>query len=412
MTNNQLKYEFTASEGLKQFFSGKQFVIEYPMDITQIPEGVLAIPFVSCVLPIIWLTDSELCLSELDQAFYECIPNVKSGYTDMFPESYFGGQIKVGKVVECDRLALEKCASFFSGGLDATQTLVSHLEEKPHLISIWGSDIRFDNEEGWRAMHSGIAEVARRFDLPDVQIRTNFREFDDEGALHQRFSLQLKDGWWHGVKHGIALLGHAAPYAYIMRLKRVYIGSSHCPADGVVRCASNPAIDNHVRFADCQVVHDGFEFNRQDKVGNVVRYVRSTGNKLTLHVCWQTQTGKNCCRCEKCYRTIASIMAEGEDPKEYGFELADATVSDMRRYIVDGKVLNANLAISGWMHIHNKIVDNKKQLRKKAYWKHIKWIAESDFANYESIKMPLLYRMRIWLSQFRFYQMLHQLKEQ
>lgn len=389
-----IKYDFTVTQGLGCYFSGKPFEIYYQEDMTCVPDGVAVIPFVCNVLPIIWLTDSVLKLPELDKSFYECIPEVKKGYETMFPESNFAGRIEAEHILACDRPSEGRCAAFFSGGLDATQTLISHFEEKPDLISIWGADIKFGNEEGWNNVHNGIKRTCERFRLRDVVIRSSFREFDNEGELDARFGKQLQDGWWHGVKHGIALLGHAAPYAYLNGLKRVYIGSSHCPADGKVRCASNPTIDNFVRFADCRVVHDGFEFNRQDKMHNIVQYAAETGIRIDLHVCWMSQSGSNCCRCEKCYRTMASLMAEGVSPLDYGFEYFPQTIADMQRYIVDGKALNQNLAKSCWKHIHDKACENIALLKSKNYWKYMKWIAKADFLDYENINMPLYYRIR------------------
>lgn len=287
-----------------------------------------------------------------------------------------------------------QCATFFSGGLDATQTLVSHFDEKPHLISVWGSDIWFDNEDGWRNTHQNIAEISKRFSLPDVVIRSSFREFDCESALDKRFSAQLKDGWWHGVKHGIGLLGHAAPYAFLEGLDTVYIASSNCPADGPVRCASSPLIDNHVRFHGCRVVHDGFHFSRQDKAHNIVRYCETTGRDFFVHVCWESQSGHNCCRCEKCYRTIAAIIVEGACPEKYGFDRTLDTLPDMQRFLIGENKLTPFLSETQWVHIRERILANMKVLKKTVYWKHIRWLRHSDFANPNTIKMPLLYRVK------------------
>jgi len=194
-------------------------------------------------------------------------------------------------------------------------------------------------------------------------------------------------------------------------LSTVYIASSNCPADGVVRCASNPTTDNYVRYAGCQVKHDGFEYSRQDKVRNVVDFAKETGKQITLHACWQSQTGKNCCHCEKCYRTMAAILAEGADPVAYGFYEAKQTLPDMQRYIIEGKALNANLAVSYWRHIRDSICRNRSVLRQTEYWKYLKWIANADFLQHEKIKMPLQHRIRSKLADLRFYQALHKLKE-
>ena len=405
--DNTISYTFSVSEGLSVYFSGKPFVIEYPENIEAVPDAIAAIPFVSNVLPIIWLTDSILRLKELDRAFSDCIPNVRGGFEQMFPESTFAGQILVDSIIGCDIPASVGSAAFFSGGLDAVHTLVRHLEERPALISIWGSDIRFENADGWEVVHKGIAEYAEKYNLPDVVIRSSFRDFDNEGLLHKTFSAQLKDGWWHGVKHGIGLLGHAAPYAYLHGVSTMYIASSHCPEDGHVRCSSNPLTDNHVRYANARVVHDGFERSRQNKVKDVVDYVNRTGDQLSLHVCWESQSGNNCCCCEKCYRTLVGLIAECADPVLYGFEDSQTTLCNIRERIL-GNPIYFEAMTSYWTHIQKRIVDNQRILRKRPVWKYIKWILKADFWHPETLKRPMSIRER--LSQYRWYQMLHELK--
>lgn len=413
---NNITYDYHVTPGLEKYFNrNTPFMITYTeqginLMLDAAPLAVLAVPFVCSVLPIIWLTNSKLILPELDKDFLECIPNVKKGYESMFPESVFAGEVCPEKITETKAQG-NGCAALFSGGLDATQTLVSHLDEKPHLISIWGSDIRFDNEKGWKAVHDGISETAQRFQLPDVVIRSSFRVFDNENALDNHFSKQLKDSWWHGVKHALALLGHVAPYVYCKGISTVYIASSNCPADGAVRCASNPTTDNHVRYAGCQVKHDGFEYSRQDKVRNIIDFVNKTGRQITLHACWQSQSGSNCCHCEKCYRTMAGIIAEGADPIRFGFNDSDHTLPDMRSYLVERKVLTTHLATHHWKHIQDGIYRNQDLLKSTKYWKYIKWITKADFYHHETLKMPLLYRIQKRLAEFTFYQTLHNLKE-
>ena len=404
---NSILFDFSVTSGLADYFSGKPFVMEYPENIESVPNAIAAIPFVSNILPIIWLTDSVLCLKELDKAFYDCIPNVRGGFEQMFPESTFAGEILVDSIVECDIVASGGSAAFFSGGLDAVHTLVRHLEEKPALISIWGADIRFENLDGWEAVHKGIAEYAEKYNLPDVMIRSSFRDFDNEGLLHKTFSAQLKDGWWHGVKHGIGLLGYAAPYAYLHGISTVYIASSNCPADGPVRCSSNPLTDNHVRFVQARVVHDGFECSRQDKVREVEAYVRHTGDQVSLHVCWESQSGSNCCHCEKCYRTMVGLVAEGADPVDYGFVDTRSTMPNFRRYLIE-RYRNDAILQRQWTHIRSAIISNHAQLKKHPDWKHVKWLVKADLFHPEPLRIPVSIRER--LSQYRFYQKLHEWK--
>jgi 7-cyano-7-deazaguanine synthase in queuosine biosynthesis len=407
---NRIEYNFTVSEGLKGYFSGKPFVIEYPESVEAVPEAILSVPFASCVLPLIWIADARLELAELDKTFWDCLPELKKGYEAMYPETVFAGTIQVGSIVPCHRRAEGKTAAYFSGGLDSVQTLIRHLEEKPALISIWGSDVNFDNEAGWELVSAPIREYAEKYGLEAVTIRSGFREFDLEWELDKVYQQQLRSNWWYGVKHGIALLGHAAPYAYLKGISTVYIASSNSADELEIRCASDPTLDNHVRFADCRVNHDGFEFGRQAKVHNIVEYVRSTGKQLTLHVCWESQAGSNCCECEKCYRTMAGLMAEGENPVGYGFENGPETLGKMRRVLIGQKKLKENVAIE-WLNIHRTMVKNQKSLQNQYYWKYVRWIAESDFENWQSLKLPLSVRIWDWFSQFPVLQKLYNLRK-
>lgn len=418
--NCELKYSFCVTNGLKQYFSDIQFVIEYPENIEQVPNAVLAVPFVANVLPIIWLTDSTLFLDELDETFYNSILEFKKGYEEMFPDCTFAGSIQVSKLVKCDSPAIPgKSAMFFSGGLDSVQTLISHFEEKPELISIWGADIQYNNESGWRIVHDTISETAERFNLDSIVIHSSFREFDNEGELGREFGDKLHDGWWHGVKHGIAIISHAAPIAYLHNLSILYIAASSCSADGKVICASNPIIDNYVRFADCQVVHDGFEFSRQDKTHNIVEFCNKNSIRIPLHVCWESQQGGNCCHCEKCLRTIIGIIIEGGDPIEFGFNDLDSFVNENRSILV--RSISAPgfpmSSVKLWIGIQSKMKANMPVLKMNPYWKNIMWITKVDFQHPEMIKAPMIYRVknakgiRGKLSQFKFYQFLHRVKE-
>lgn len=390
---NIIEYDFCVSDRLKKIFSGKPFIIEYPESIEMVPDSVAIIPFVCNVLPIIWLTNAELVVDSLDKTFYESISKIKNGYEEMFPESDFLGKITVSEIIECKRILKNKCAAFYSGGVDSMHTLLSHKMEKPDLISIWGSDISYDNEDGWNLVHKAIEEAAKKYNLKDVVIRSTFREYDREGVLDKNFCKQLKDGWWHGVKHGLGLLGHVAPYAYMHGITTMYIASSNCSSDKNVRCASDPRIDNQVKFAECQVVHDGYEFNRQDKLRNIAKYNSNEERILPLHVCWESQLGNNCCRCEKCYRTIVGLIIEKEDPIKYGFFDTNETIKDIKKSVIYSGIMNDALSRE-WRHIQKRIIDVKKELKSSDYWKCIKWIEKINFQEYQTIKKPLVYRIK------------------
>lgn len=408
--NDQIRFDYNVSDGIKKYFSNIPFVIEYPDSIETVPDSIAAIPFVCNVLPIIWLTDTELLIPELDKAFYESISGIKQAYAIMYPETEFKGDIIVEKVVENHHGNTGKSAMFYSGGLDSAQTFISHIEEKPILLAIWGSDIKYDNREGWMVVDNVISDTAERYNLHKAVIHSTFREFDNEGLLHNEFAPLLKDGWWHGVKHSLALLGHIAPYVWKHRINIMYIAATFCKQDGKVRCASDPSIDNQVRFSDCRVVHDGYEYSRQDKIHNLVKFCQSRKEYFPLHVCWESQEGNNCCRCEKCYRTMAGLWAEGENPVDYGFADAERTLAQMEFYIKNNSRTYVYNIKYLWTYIQKRAVENKELLRTRSYYREFRWVLTADFAHPEKLKLPLQYRIRMTMAHFKYYRYLHRIK--
>jgi hypothetical protein len=176
-----------------------------------------------------------------------------------------------------------------------------------------------------------LEATAKEFGTDFVTIKSSFRKFLNEGVLSAKVA-QSGDGWWHGFQHGLGIIGHAAPVAYLLGKKTVYIASSFTVADkGKVTCASDPSIDNYVRFCGVRVVHDGYEFTRQMKVHNITRFAQKTGCTIPLRVCWESMGGSNCCNCEKCWRTIMAIYAEGFDPHLFGFDYTDEQLKKLAK---------------------------------------------------------------------------------
>lgn len=314
-----LRVNYHVGTPLERYFtSDRTFEVEYSEDISTVPKSILIIPFVCNVLPIVWLTDSVLELPELDREFYEAIPNILDGYRKMSPMLNFKGNVKVHELEDNSYEPTNDVAALFSGGVDAFATLIAHIAEKPALITLWGADVKLTDTEGWNRVSKHAKDTARQYALPDpLLIQTNFRCLLREGTLGELVAAS-GDGWWHGYQHGIAILGHAAPAAYLHRWKTIYIASSFTP-DNKAICASDPSIDNHVHLASTRIWHDQYEFHRQQKVSHIVAHCRSKGTTPMLRVCWITTGGTNCCCCEKCQRTIFALLAEGENPSDYGF---------------------------------------------------------------------------------------------
>lgn len=326
-----VRAEYRASGEWKRFFKDETPWISYQFDTTAVPDSVLAVPFVANILPLAWLCDAEVSLDSLDKDFLDGLEQIKDGYRNMYPMLDWGGAVACAAQENVPAESRTAVASFFSGGVDAWTTLVKHLDERPLLLSVWGADVRCGDETSWRNVEDAIKKTASDLSLDYQVIKSNFRDVLSEPPLYELVR-KSGDGWWHGFQHGISIISHAAPVAYALGLKRVYIASSYPETmAGTYTCASDPTIDDHVRFAGCRTVHDGREFDRLGKVRYLMGQDEAITSKMQFRVCWQANSlGKNCCRCEKCYRTILELVSVNcrGGVQRYGFPWCE---KDIRR---------------------------------------------------------------------------------
>lgn len=320
-----IKISFEVTGGSNWFVS-HEFISRYSCDLEGVPYGIAIIPFVCNVLPIVWLTDGVLVCEELDCDFYQSINDFKRGYQEIYPGLSFGGKIECRPVRYKGERGRGHSLVFFSGGVDAFATLFAHIRECPFLFTVCGADIPLDNKTGWSAVEKQIKDTCDKLSLSSIQCYSNFRVFINENSLCKMVqTMGAREDWWHGFQHGIGLIGHSAPVAYKYGVTNNYIASTYTIRERpFATCASDPRIDSFVRFCDSTVVHDQFEYNRQEKLSHIVEFCRQQNIKVYLRVCWLDADGRNCCRCEKCYRTAAGLMAEGVNPADFGFELIDA----------------------------------------------------------------------------------------
>lgn len=324
ISNNRIDYSYTVEgEWSNAFILDEKFYIEYNIDVSTVPASIAVVPLMCNILPMAWVYDADVYLEDCDKSFYESIENIKKGYEEMFPMMSFSARIHAKNIVENKNLSNNGVAAFFSGGADAFNTLVMHADEKPTLLTVWGADVTFEDTDGWNNVLEHLKDTAKQFDVDYVTIKSCLRRCFDQGILHAKVKAS-KDSWWHGFQHGIGLIGHAAPIAYVMGKETIYFASSFTAADkGKVTCASDPTIDNMLKFANSNIIHDGYEFARQMKIHNITKFSHERNKEVSLRVCWKSTGGSNCCECEKCMRTMLGVYAEHFEPRKFGFTCTD-----------------------------------------------------------------------------------------
>lgn len=384
ISGNRIDYRYTVGgEWAEAFNLQEPFFIEYECDISSVPESVAAIPLLANLLPMAWVYDAEIVAPACDKDFWDSVEAFKKGYADMYPMIELKGKLTVSEVQD-NRLPDQRGAvALFSGGVDAFNTLICHADEKPVLLSVWGIDIEHDNTAGWEVVETHIRQAARDFGTDLIVIKSCLRRFLDKRVLGRKVA-PSGDLWWHGFQHGVGTISQAAPVVYALKKSTVYFASTYTAADvGRVTCASDPTIDNFVRFCGARTVHDGYEYNRQMKLQNIIRYCEKNDRRITVRVCWSSKSGFNCCLCEKCWRTMLGIYAEKRDPVDYGFDLAGDKLKAVSKKMHYGNI--DKFSAIRYRMIQDRMREN---CRAKDLPKPIRWFYFADVTKLDKDTLP------------------------
>ncbi len=204
-------------------------------------------------------------------------------------------------------------ASFFSGGIDGLSTLMKNKEEITHLVYINGFDFEMLPDEFERATERNrklISEFGKKL----IPVETNFFSF----MKHHKIDRPLN--------HGSCL----ASIALLLGFSKIYIPAS----DTYKRPSpwgSHPAIDHLWSTEGVQIIHDGAEMTRMDKIDQLI-VKQDLIDKLI--VCW-FKPNENCCTCEKCLRTMIALEIFGVQSKAFPKQLQSKDILNIE---FDGEI--------------------------------------------------------------------------
>lgn len=374
-TNNKkliIKYETHGR--ISDFFEKNIFMeIDYDFKLDNISKSILVIPFISLFLPVAWITKSNIILDEIDESFLNNIEKIRNAFNNMYEGNYFKKiNIKPKKIVK-NQFKPERCSMFFSGGVDSLDTLCTNFKKDPLLIMIWGSDIWLEDKKGWNTAKNNINTISKILNKDKIYIKSNFRKTINELKLNEVYEEKLGDNWWHGVEHGLALLGHIAPLVPKYKIAVHYVPGTHSYQNKNVKCASHPTIDENFVVANCNILHDGFNYTRLDKVKNIVKFKKENNINIQFRTCYKERNDKiNCCNCEKCFRTMMELVCIGENPNDYGYEYNNDTINKIKDLLKTQNFEHETLFFN-WMQI-------KEEIKKNKYYKKydLSWFKEID----------------------------------
>lgn len=238
----------------------------------------------------------------LSASFLEGVRRVIAFYSENFPD-FRSVAITAEHLVAAAPSTQTRRASFFSGGVDSFFTLLKGQEDITDIITLRGFDMSLGDHVRWEQTRSAAQSVASSLGLGFHELESNF------GSILKAF------GQWVEHGHGLALA--SAARALAANFAEVRIPGSYT-VETQVPWGSSMFTDPEFSDEALTIAHDACSATRADKT------VYISTNELALRylrVCPGSKNDGqfNCCRCEKCLRTMVALYACGTLERSLAF---------------------------------------------------------------------------------------------
>lgn len=319
------------------------------VDPFELPEAILWLPALFNLAPVIWAKGLDVSVPFTHAPLQEGLDAIRAEFARLYSKTNWSGSIRFdGPDMPSPKVGTRPVA-LYSGGLDSISTIFRRYAEKPSLVLLEMSKME---QESKIAATNAAGDFAQKFGLDLSIIPTNIDTF----LLMDRLLIpDLRDerlSWWAGVQHGLGITGIAAPIAFALGAPTVYLGASYTAEDRAP-WGSAPEIDDNVRWPGSQVSHDSFDRSRQEKLAHVVNDQVRGHLRPIIAVCNRPMGGViNCGKCEKCMRTMAGLMVEGENPSDWGFPTnVEHSTARIKAKFATGKVRVLDDQVFMWTDI-------------------------------------------------------------
>lgn len=371
-----VKYNFAVNQEMERFFKSDTMFLRYDQTMINVPISVLSIPFVNCMSGLSWLTGAKLFVDEIDETYYCALKQIKVAYSELHDTLLSGmfvpSIIRKNEVPQNDQYLL-----LFGGGVDCHSSYLRNRDRVSAVVNIYGwlKDINEISEVD-KSDCKNTKLFADRFGIHSFHVSTNFASLFNHEEIDKAFCRRLHTSYWYGFLHSMAFLAISAPIAWINKCSNLMIASSFTKDRADVHCGSFITTDSEFKFAvNGHTLHDGFELNRQDKVKYLVDYQNITGKPYPIQAC--SFNDRNCCTCEKCFRTIVELIAEGADPKDFGF-YHNGSVTEHWKAVINRDVALWGVSKENYYYYYSKkrMLENYENIRDKEF---VDWFLNFDF---------------------------------
>lgn len=389
-----IRYRFTVSDELQIYFNSNELFIDYDESLSSVPLSVLTIPFAAIFSIFSWLFDVSLWVDEIDETYFYSLKQLKVAYQEAHYTYPFKGRFIPSKIVVNELPMGQHGLLLFGGGVDCHSSFLRNKEIIREIVNINGW-IKEKNESNKvdDSDKEMTLDFARLMGVDAKHIRSNFASLLNLREIDRVLLKKVKTGYWYGFLHAMAFIGIAIPLAYMRNYSFVYIASSNSKGQNNV-CSSDVTTDSlHKYCTNGLTIHDGYELNRQEKIQLIVDYKRKIGHPYYLHVC--SFNDHNCCQCEKCFRTVTSLIAENEDPRDYGF-LIEGSMTDYWKTIMARRLGLWGISMEQriyWPYTKERMREKYEQIEDKEF---VDWFLSFDFISEQKKARLRYYRENFW----------------
>jgi len=258
LSSNKIKSHITVSNNLKKYFNNYKFFVSYDEDVIE-NNSILNIPVLSRILPLAWITGSDVYVNELDETYIKSMILLQQEYKKMYPKGPFQTKLVVKKLIK-NKGTPNKSALLFSGGIDSTYSLYKKIQLNPRLIMIFGTaEIPISNIAFQKSLKKEFESFADKKKLKMNFIHTNMMEIFKKKNVNQlwnRYKGTHEGDFWDGIGFSLGHIGVTAPLS-VGRFNNLLISSFGSGKIKTFSLASWSSTDEKISWSSLKVIHYG-----------------------------------------------------------------------------------------------------------------------------------------------------------
>ena len=258
---------------------------------------------------------------EVSKTLLRNLEEFQAAWSSWYPELYEIIEITADKEVDYpEQKKTNNALAAFSGGVDGSFTVYRHnkglcgrlkRDIKAGLF-IHGFNIPLDRDDIFNKAAEKASIMLKSLNIDLITLATNFRQlgtnFRDSHAAEIASCILLFEN-----SYSTALITSTEPYN---NLKFPW--------------GSNPITDRLLSSDKLEFIHDGNAFTRSEKIEVISSWPEAL---KYLRVCWHIDNlDQNCCKCEKCIRTILNFRVLGLGlPECFEHDVSDEMILKIKR---------------------------------------------------------------------------------